>query len=101
MPSKKYKTVDEAAWHAAKKFKMQGPQYDISTPDENLFGYAVKLNKAKGSPKTHRDGIGPAPKKSTPSKPKAAKPTATKPKTTKPSTSTKGIGRLKRNSYST
>ena len=83
-PKKKYKTVDEAAWHAARKAKMRGPEYDIPQPDENPFGYGTKLNKAKGSPATHTAGIGPS------SKPKKQKPS---------STGTKSLNQFKKKGY--
>ena len=84
MPKKKYKTVDEAAWNAARKFKTKGPEYDVPIPDENPFGYGTKLNKATGSPKTHKDGLGPPIKK---------------PKPSKSSTATKSLNRFKKTGY--
>ena len=62
-PKKKpYKTVNEAAHEIARKRRTKGPQEEAyrqpSDLEQNPFGQATKLNKAKGSPKTHKDGLG-------------------------------------------
>jgi hypothetical protein len=70
MAPKKYKTVNEAAHSVTRKRKTTGPQDEaFRQPEPNPFGPATKLNKAKGSPKTHKDGLGP-PAKSTSTKSK-------------------------------
>ena len=66
-PKKPYKTVNEAAHEIARKRRTKGPQDEAfrqpSVLEQNPFGQATKLNKAKGSPKTNRDGLGaPVPK---------------------------------------
>jgi hypothetical protein len=66
-PKKTYKTVNEAAHEIARKRRTKGPQDEAfrqpSMLEQNPFGQATKLNKAKGSPNTHRDGLGsPVPK---------------------------------------
>ena len=66
-PKKKpYKTVNEAAHEIARKRRIKGPQEEAyrqpSVLEQNPFGQATKLNKAKGSPETHNAGLGPKPK---------------------------------------
>jgi hypothetical protein len=66
-PKKKpYQTVNEAAHEIARKRRTKGPQEEAfrqpSVLEQNPFGQATKLNKAKGSPKTHKDGLRPEPK---------------------------------------
>ena len=61
-PKKKpYKTVNKAAHEIARKRRTKGPQEEAyrqpSVLEQNPFGQATKLNKAKGSPKTHKDGL--------------------------------------------
>ncbi len=66
-PKKKpYQTVNEAAHEIARKRRTKGPQEEAfrqpSVLEQNPFGQATKLNKAKGSPKTHKDGLRSEPK---------------------------------------
>ena len=55
---KPYKTVNEAAWAATDKLKVQGPQDEMRRQQPNNFGYGTKLNKATGNPMTNSDGLG-------------------------------------------
>ena len=81
---KPYKTVNDAAHEIARKRRTKGPQEEAyrqpSVLEQNPFGQATKLNKAKGSPKTHKDGLG-----------KPVKPSR--------STGTKSKNRFKTNGY--
>ena len=58
-PKKKpSKSVNQAAFEAANKLKVQGPQDEVRRQQPNNFGYGTKLNKATGNPMTNSDGLG-------------------------------------------
>lgn len=67
-PKKKPYTLDQAAWLAAYRRNIEGPAGKL-----NQFGYATRLDKAKGNPMQYNDGISPEkikPHKSTATKSK-------------------------------
>ena len=61
-PKKKpSKSVNQAAFEAANKLKVKGPQDEVFRRESNFGGYATKLNKAKGDPSQYNEGLGPIP----------------------------------------
>jgi hypothetical protein len=61
-PKKKpSKSVNQAAFEAANKLKVKGPQDEVFRREPNFGGYATKLNKAKGNPSQYNEGLGPIP----------------------------------------
>ena len=55
------KSVNQAAFEAANKLKVKGPQDEVFRREPNFGGYATKLNKAKGDPSQYNEGLGPIP----------------------------------------
>jgi len=61
-PKKKpSKSVNQAAFEAANKLKVKGPQDEVFRREPNFGGYATKLNKVKGDPSQYWEGVGPIP----------------------------------------
>ena len=61
-PKKKpSKSVNQAAFEAANKLKVKGPQDEVFRREPNFGGYATKLNKATGDPSQYNEGLGPIP----------------------------------------